>query len=174
MSKPELEVIHRHLHLQVHTAHGAPRLPVSLHWDPTASLEVGLSIRRHDGALQADWVFARQLLADALQHGSAGVGDVHVRSLGVDPDVVEIVIRVEGHAAAVRFDRVVLAGFVNQTRGLVGLDAEVPFQCEHCPLNDPSVFPAVIRGLDEAGQPAWLARALCPDCLAPHTQEATQ
>jgi hypothetical protein len=49
-------------------------------WDSQRPLEIEIIFTGADGDVR--WVFARDLIADALDHGSAGDGDIHVSTDG--------------------------------------------------------------------------------------------
>jgi hypothetical protein len=49
-------------------------------WDSQRPLEIEIIFTGADGDIR--WVFARDLIADALDHGSAGDGDIHMSTDG--------------------------------------------------------------------------------------------
>ncbi|MGY1583945.1 SsgA family sporulation/cell division regulator [Streptomyces sp. MN13] len=116
-----------HMHL-VLSSESSRRVPASLRYDTADPYAVHAAF--HTGAEEtADWVFARESLAEGL-HRPTGIGDVQVwpsRSHGLD--VVCIALNSEEGEALLHAPAKALESFLRRT------DAAVPPGTEHGHLN---------------------------------------
>lgn len=70
---------------------------------------------------KGEWVFGRDLLADALESGASGDGDVHLRTRG---ELLEIELRSPDGRATLRIERQAAAAFLRQSEASVPRGSE--------------------------------------------------